>query len=127
MGTGGRAPCRATSGRGPPLHLAGFLVHDVLADDRVVLAQLDALLGVVAVLLGEVAVVAGLALELDGRAGFLRLGHDVGLRGGSAARRIPGGRLNSIAAAGRNEEGEICGPAGAGWYGRTGRLPNLPA
>src|SRR5437763_4420755 len=52
------------------LHLAGFLVHDVLADDRVVLPQGDPLLGVVPVLLGEVAVAAGLALEFDGRAGF---------------------------------------------------------
>src|SRR5262245_6324160 len=58
------------------LHLAGFLVDDVLAHDRVILAELDALLGVVLVLLGEVAVIAGFALELDNLASFFRLGHD---------------------------------------------------
>src|SRR4051794_681125 len=67
-------------------HLAGFLVHDVPADDRVVLAERDALLGVVAVLLREVAVVARLALELDGAAGFLRLRHDWALGTGLCAR-----------------------------------------
>src|SRR5262249_60469280 len=73
--TAGSDPAAREIPKRPPSQFTGFLVHDVLADDRVVLAELEPLLAVVLVLLREIAVVAGLALQLDDEARFLPLRH----------------------------------------------------
>ena len=44
---------------------AGFLVHDVFTNDRVVFPKLDTFFTVIPIFLGEIAVIACLALELD--------------------------------------------------------------
>jgi hypothetical protein len=57
------------------LNLARFLVHHMLAHNRIVPPQLKPFLAVITVFLREITVIAGFALELDDRARFLSLGH----------------------------------------------------
>ncbi len=63
--TGGNSPLRVKRNKTQALYLAGFLVHNVLPDDRIELAQLQPFFTVVPVFLGEIAVIAGFALEFN--------------------------------------------------------------